>query len=147
LEGDFAALTDSLDIALCLLLFADVHWLEVFKKKLSIDHRTWAKELSSFRNKSAHIGGKDFTDDDTWRALDTMSRLSEQINPDGAEEIRGLLRKSRYGTESGSTTVTEASTATAATKSKNAGILNTTPINGLPSWREICCFFIWKLWY
>jgi len=30
--GDFAELTDSLDIARCLLLF-DVHWRDVFKKK------------------------------------------------------------------------------------------------------------------
>ena len=185
LGGDYATLTDALDIALCLLLFADVHWQDVFKKKLSIDHRTWAKELSSFRNKSAHIGGKDFTDDDTWRALDTMSRLSEQIDPDGTEEIRGLLRKSRYGTEDGSTAITNVgagsagtphavptgaphavptgaplaapigasiaapveppltapvgapTAAPAAVKSKTAGILETTPISGLPSWREI----------
>lgn len=102
---------DSLDIALCLLLFADVHWTDVFKKKLSIDHRTWAKELASFRNKSAHIGGKDFSDDDTWRALDTMARLSEQIDSDGTEDIRAMLRTSRYGSADGSTSVTEASAA------------------------------------
>lgn len=137
LEGDYATLTDSLDIALCLLLFADVHWTDVFKKKLSIDHRTWAKELASFRNKSAHIGGKDFSDDDTWRALDTMSRLSEQIDPDGAEEIRAMLRTSRYGSADGSTSVTESSAKPNAAKSKNVGILSTTPFSGLPSWREV----------
>jgi len=122
LAGDYATLTDSLDIALCLILFADVHWQDIFKRKLSIDHRTWANELKTFRNRTAHIGGKDFTDDDTWRALDTMSRLSEQIDPEGSEEIRSLLRTSRYGSASGSTSVTETTAATSTSKSKNIGI-------------------------
>ncbi len=136
-SGDWAKQVDSLDIARCLLLF-DLHWQRVFRKKLSIDHRTWAKELVGVRNKLAHLGGEDFTADDTWRALDTMSRLVEQIDPESAEEIRELLRSSRYGSASGSTTVTEASSApSAGAKQKNIGILNTTPISGLPSWRDI----------
>ena len=136
-SGDWAKLVDSLDIARCLLLF-DLHWQRVFRKKLSIDHRTWAKELVGVRNKLAHIGGEDFSADDTWRALDTMSRLSEQIDPESAEEIRGLLRESRYGSANGSTTVTEAAyTVETATKQKNIGILITAPISGLPSWRDI----------
>ena len=94
LSGEWAMLVDSLDIARSLLLF-DLHWQRVFRKKLSIDHRTWAKELVGVRNKLAHLGGEDFTADDTWRALDTMSRLCEQIDPEGAEEIRMLLRTSR----------------------------------------------------
>lgn len=134
--GDFAVLTDSLDIAMCLLLF-DLHWQSIFKRKLSIDHRTWGKELIGFRNKLAHIGGQDFTDDDTWRALDTMSRLCEQIDAESAEEIRKLLRASRYGSADGSTTVTEAVSAPVAVKAKNVGILNSTPISGLPSWRDV----------
>ena len=134
---DWAKQVDSLDIARCLLLF-DLLWQKVFRKKLSIDHRTWAKELVGVRNKLAHLGGEDFTADDTWRALDTMSRLVEQIDPESAEEIRELLRSSRYGSASGSTTVTGASVApSAGTKQKNIGILNATPISGLPSWRDI----------
>lgn len=137
LSGDWAKLVDSLDIARCLLLF-DLHWQRVFRKKLSIDHRTWAKELVGVRNKLAHLGGEDFSDDDTWRALDTMSRLCEQIDPDGAEEIRGLLRTSRYGSADGSTAVTQSASAPAAApKQKNVGILNATPISGLPSWRDV----------
>ena len=136
-SGDWAKLVDSLDIARCLLLF-DLHWQRVFRKKLSIDHRTWAKELVGVRNKLAHLGGEDFTADDTWRALDTMSRLVEQIDPESAEEIRGLLRTSRYGSASGSTAVTEASsTPVTVAKQKNSGILNATPISGLSSWRDI----------
>jgi len=134
--GDFKALTDSLDIANCLLLF-DLHWQNVFRKKLSIDHRTWAKELVGFRNRTAHIGGIDFSDNDTWRALDTMSRLAEQIDAEGTEEIRSLLRTSRYGSADGSTNITETTSSSTTLKSKNKGILNTTPISGLPSWRDV----------
>jgi len=137
LSGEWAMLVDSLDIARCLLLF-DLHWQRVFRKKLSIDHRTWAKELVGVRNKLAHLGGEDFTADDTWRALDTMSRLCEQIDPEGAEEIRVLLRTSRYGSANGSTTVTEGVTVpNTAVKVKKDGILRDTPINGLPSWRDV----------
>ncbi len=136
LSGDWAKLVDSLDIARCLLLF-DLHWQGVFRKKLSIDNRTWAKELVGVRNKLAHLGGEDFSDDDTWRALDTMSRLCEQIDSESAEEIRGLLRATRYGSENGSTTVTGTSSTSVAAKPKNAGVLNQTPISGLPSWRDV----------
>lgn len=137
LSGEWAMLVDSLDIARCLLLF-DLHWQRVFRKKLSIDHRTWAKELVGVRNKLAHLGGEDFTADDTWRALDTMSRLCEQIDPEGAEEIRVLLRTSRYGSANGSTTVTEGVIVpNTAAKVKKDGILRDTPINGLPSWRDV----------
>ncbi|MDR1835059.1 MAG: DUF499 domain-containing protein [Fusobacteriaceae bacterium] len=133
--GNWGKLVDSLDVLNCLTLFADAHWQKIFRRKLSIDHRTWAIELKGVRNKLAHLGGGDFNDDDTWRALDTMSRLSEQIDPEGAEEIRSLLRESRYGSASGSTTVTEANTAQ--TTQKKEGILTATPISGLPSWRDV----------
>lgn len=136
LSGNWGKLVDSLDIQRCLLLF-DLHWNTVFRKKLSIDHRTWAKELIGVRNKLAHLGGEDFSDDDTWRALDTMSRLCEQIDAESAEEIRSLLRILRYGSANGSTTITEVHTAPTITKSKNYGILDRTPLTGLPSWRDV----------
>lgn len=136
LSGDQTDLLNSLDIARCLLLF-DLHWNKVFRKKLSIDHRTWAKELIGVRNKLAHIGASDFTDDDTWRALDTMSRLCEQLDPENAEEIRGLLRTLRYGSAEGSTTVKEISSSPNEIKSKKIGILDTAPIAGLPCWRDV----------
>ncbi|NQS74830.1 MAG: ATP-binding protein [Peptococcaceae bacterium] len=134
-SGDWAQLVDSLDVARCLLLF-DLHWHKVFRKKLSIDHRTWAKELVGVRNRLAHLGLEDFTPSDAWRALDTMSRLAEQIDGESAEEIRDLLRTARYGTVNGSTTVTEGST-TPAGQGKKAGILDVGPISGLPNWRDV----------
>lgn len=134
LSGDWATLVDSLDIRLCLLLF-DLYWNDIFRKKLSVDHRTWAKELMGTRNRWAHAGGQGFSDDDTWRALDTMSRLCEQIDPDGAGEIRQLQRETRYGTAEGSVAVVD----TADAVSASAGQVATTsfPVEGLPSWRDI----------
>ncbi|MCL2726873.1 MAG: DUF499 domain-containing protein [Bacteroidales bacterium] len=134
--GDRTTLVESLDIARCLLLF-DLHWQRVFRKKLSIDHRTWAKELFGVRNKLAHLGSGDFSADDTWRALDTMSRLSEQIDSESAEEIRGLLRSSRYGSAEGSMGISQAIVSHPIVKSKNIGILGTTPVIGLPCWRDV----------
>ena len=42
-SGDYADLVDSMDIATCLRLI-DWKW-NVFRAKLSIDYRTWSKEL------------------------------------------------------------------------------------------------------
>lgn len=144
LSGDWGQLVDSLDIQRCLILF-DLHWNTVFRKKLSIDNRTWAKELMGVRNKLAHIGGVDFNDDDTWRALDTMSRLCEHIDVESAEEIRSLLRKARYGDENGSMANAEVkvggSIAGVEVKAKgaekNIGILSQTPMSGFSSWRDV----------
>jgi hypothetical protein len=136
-SGEWAVLVGSLDIARCLLLF-DLQWQRVIRKRLPIDCRTWAKELVGVRNRLAHLGGGDFSDDDTWRALDTMSRVCDHIDHEGAEKIRSLLRTSRYGSADGSTSVTETAPAPAtATKAKNDGILENSPMDGLPSWRKV----------
>ncbi len=138
LVGDWSELVDSLDILNCLTVFADVHWQEVFRKKLSLDHRTWAIELKGVRHKLAHLGGEDFSNDDTWRALDTMSRLCEPIDAESAEEIRSMLRELRYGSVHGSTTITQNLIPPEQTKAtKKAGILETTPVKGLPAWRDV----------
>jgi len=135
--GEWETLVDSLDIQRCLVLF-DRHWNNVFRRKLPMDNRTWAKELMGVRNKWAHVGGKDFTDNDTWRALDTMARLCEQIDQDGAEEIRTLLRTTRYGTEQGSAAMAEAAVVAEPKKNGKAeGILKNVPLQGLPSWRDV----------
>jgi predicted AAA+ superfamily ATPase len=119
-------LVNSLDILCCLTLF-DVHWSTVFKRKLSIDNRTWAKELIGVRHKLAHLGGEDFNESDTWRALDTMSRLAEQIDSETAEKIRNILRTSRYSLEKNSATKPK----------KEIGILSSSPKSELPSWRDV----------
>jgi len=134
ISGPWDKLVDSLDIQRCLLLF-DLHWGTVFRKKLSIDHRIWAKELMRIRNRLAHLGGEDFSDSDTWRALDTMSRLCEQIDAESAEEIRSLMRFVKYGSANGSTSVE--SVPTPSTKTKQYGVLHETPVQGLSCWREV----------
>ena len=138
-SGTWEEIVDSLDIARCLLLF-DLHWNEIFRRKLSIDNRTWAKELVGVRNRLAHLGGEDFSDDDTWRALDTMSRLCEPLDTETAEEIRSLLRSLRYGSAYGSMSSTTTASNTSTLKQTsllNAGILNTPSASGLPSWRDV----------
>jgi hypothetical protein len=136
--GNDENLLKSLDMQRCLLLF-DLHWNEVFRKRLSIDHRTWAKELMGVRNRLAHIGGEDFNDDDAWRALDTMSRLCEQLDAEKTEDIRAVLRHARHGASAGSTTVTASAPAADAggKNGKTAGILSETPSSGLPCWRDV----------
>lgn len=133
--GEYGDLVDSLDIANCLRLF-DRKWNDLFKRKLSMDYRTWAKELMGMRHKVAHVGGQDFNNDDTWRALDTMARLCEAFDDEGAEEIRKLLREARYGSAAGSTMVTETAVPTGRPRASQAGVLNLT-LSGLPSWREV----------
>lgn len=131
--GDFNELTDSLDMALCLTLL-DIHWGDVFRKKLPKDCRSWINELKGTRNKLAHRSTEDFNDSDTWRALDTMSRLCEQIDTEGAAEINELLRLARYGSTEGS--VAAKSNTTEPTQKKKP-LIETIAARGLPSWREI----------
>lgn len=131
--GDDEERIKSMDILLLLKVF-DANWNEVFRKKLSIDHRTWGKELIGVRNKTAHVGYNDFDEDYAWRALDTMSRLSESLRPEAAEKIRELARTVRYGSAEGSTATKTVSKSEEARK-----VTATTAIasDGLVSWREV----------
>lgn len=124
----------NLDIMRCLLLM-DVRFNDVFRKKLSRDCRNWVMELKGTRNKWAHRGVEDFSDSDTWRALDTMSRLCEQIDADGAEDINKLIREVRYGSEEGSVAVT--SNQQEAPAPKKGKLAETVAVKSLPSWRDI----------
>ena len=78
-----------------------------FRQKLSREHRTWIKELIATRNNWAHAGLLDMADEDAWRALDTMTRLIEQIDAEATDRLRALARTVRYGTEGPSTSVAE----------------------------------------
>ncbi|MBF1662768.1 MAG: DUF499 domain-containing protein [Selenomonas noxia] len=136
LSGDWGTLVDSLDMAVTLLLF-DLHWGDLFSRKLPVSHRTWVKELKGVRNDLAHLGGKDFTDDDTWRALDTMARLCASIDSESAEEIRAILREHRYGSANGSMESVQPAPAQAVTGANTGGILQSAPSDNLPSWRDV----------
>lgn len=134
INGTYADLVDSLDIANCLRIL-DRFWNELFKKKLAIDYRTWSKELMGVRHKVAHAGSGDFDENYTWRALDTMALVCAAFDDESAEEIREIQRDLRYGSSAGSTNTTIAQEQTTGT-SKASGILEKTK-GGLPSWRQI----------
>jgi hypothetical protein len=135
-SGDYAALVDKLDAARCLLLI-DLNWNNVFKLRLSREHRNWVKELSTTRNKWAHKGSGDFDDADAWRALDTMARLMEQIDADATEELRSLARQVRYGTADASTTAAGTATQAEAAPADRAAVLTAVPRAGLTPWRHV----------
>lgn len=92
-RGTYAELTDSLDIANCLLLI-DIHWRDIFSSVFTHDRRSvrsYLNELRDVRNDWAHFGGNLPSARDTRRALDTMSRLCSEIDPEAASEIDVLL--------------------------------------------------------
>lgn len=137
-SGDYAQLVDSLDAMRCLLLI-DIHWTNIFKLKLSIDHRNWVKELKGTRNKWAHSGSGDWSTEDAWRALDTMARLLEQLDAESTEAIRELVRQVRYGTPEASTSITsiEQTPVMTSVQSDQKSMLVAPPKAGLTPWRFV----------
>ena len=98
--GTYDQLIDSMDIANCLRLI-DRKWNEIFRDKLSLNCRTWAKELMGVRNVVAHIGQQDMSQADAERALDTMMRLCECFDDEGAEEIKQIYTQVRKMSSAG----------------------------------------------
>lgn len=136
--GSWTELVDSLDTARCLLLI-DLHWNAIFKLRLSREQRTWVKELMNTRNRWAHKGSGDFSDEDAWRALDTMARLMEQIDSEVTEQLRELARQVRYGTTGASTERGKAKPEPlpSAASSNTIDVLSAPPRPGLPPWRLV----------
>lgn len=93
-SGAYDELIDFLDIANCLRLI-DRQWNDIFRKKLTINFRTWSKELMGVRNTVAHIGQQDLPQADAERALDTMARLCDAFDEEGAAELRELYQQAR----------------------------------------------------
>ena len=136
-SGKPSELAKSLDIAKCLLLI-EINWREVFGKKLPRDCKNYVIELKGKRNEWAHKGIEDVTDSNAFRALDTMSRLAEQIDPEAAGDINALLRQVRYGSAEGSTAVTSnAGGGAEAAPARRKSLEQTKAVRGLPSWREV----------
>ena len=69
----------------------DLHWNDLFRRKLSREHRTWVKELIATRNKWAHAGLVDMADEDAWR------RPSGSRFPHDIESIRSRAGHHRAG--------------------------------------------------
>lgn len=136
-SGKVDELTSSLDIAKCLLLI-EINWREVFGKRLPRDCKNYVIELKGKRNEWAHKGIEDLTDSNAFRALDTMSRLAEQVDPEAAGDINALLRQVRYGSAEGSTAViSNAGGGAEAAPARRKSLEQTKAVRGLPSWREV----------
>ena len=99
-NGAYAELVDSLDVANCIRLI-DRKWNDVFRNVLPLNCRTWAKELMGVRNIVAHIGQQDLEQPMAERALDTMALLCKELDPEGADEIRDIYRQVRAKAEGG----------------------------------------------
>lgn len=92
--GEYGDLVDSLDVANCLRIITRM-WRDDFSEWLPRNCLSWANELMGVRNSVAHIGQQDLDQPMAERALDTMSLLCAQIDPEGEKEIRGLYREIR----------------------------------------------------
>ena len=133
-KGDYAELTDAMDVQCCLILM-DLHWRDIFSKKLSRNHYNWVKELNTVRNQWAHTEWKVFDDSYTARALDTMARMCEQLDDEYTIELRNLWREKAYGDATGSRNAAQAENVPTDVKT-NAGIMQE-PIGSLKSWRDV----------
>ncbi len=87
-SGQTKELTAQLDVA-ALIQVLNRNW-EIFGAKLSRDDRTYLNELASTRNRWAHAGGADTPAEDAFRALDTMARLLQHVQPAAAKQVRQL---------------------------------------------------------
>lgn len=132
---DYAERQDAMDVTICLNLMIG-HWNNLFKYRLPISARSWVSEIRDARNAWAHFNGVDFTTKETARALDTMALLLGEIDPDAQEEIQKLYRTIAYGSEQGSMASTSNGVDAGAGK-KSLGVMKTTPVAGLPCWRDV----------
>lgn len=133
-DGDYSELTDSMDVQCCLILM-DIHWREIFSKKLSRSHFNWIKELNTIRNQWAHTEWKVFDDSYTARALDTMARMCEQLDDESNIALRNMWREKAYGDSAGSRNAEQ--TVSAPVNIKNNTDIMQKPIETLKSWREV----------
>ena len=116
-DGEDSELIPTLDVARCLYLI-NLQWNDWFRSRLRHEHRAWINELATTRNKWAHKGIPDMSDEDAWRALDTMMRLTEPIDTQAVERLRELITTLRYRNVGPSTTTFGAETQRAATPRK-----------------------------
>ena len=103
------------------------HWNAVFKKTLGHAERSYVSELREVRNKWAHQEA--FTYDDTYRALDTMSRLLKAISASEADEASKLAQetmRTRFAEQ-----------ARVETRRKSVQPIEGSPQAGLRPWREV----------
>lgn len=95
LHGDYEELIDSLDVANCIRVIQR-EWKDIFRYELDLDGRNLLNELMGIRNTIAHIGQQDLPQPDAERYLDTMARLCEKLDHEGAQQIRALYNEIRH---------------------------------------------------
>lgn len=133
--ADYADRQDALDVSNCLSLIIS-HWQNLFKYRLPNTARSWVSEILDVRNKWAHFTCTDFTDKETARALDTMSLLMGSIDQESQQKLQELYRMVAYGSAQGSMASTSNGMDAGAGK-KSLGVMQTTPMAGLPCWRDV----------
>jgi len=114
-----------LDIQALLVIMWE-NWNNVFKAELGHIGRSYVSELREVRNAWAHQ--QPFSSEDTFRALDTMSRLLEMVHGQGLEELKSLshdMLRQKYEAE------------TKRELKKSTAVLSTGIEAGLKPWREI----------
>ena len=74
------------------LRLVEIHWKRIFTHKLSSQSRKWVHDLIKIRNKWAHKSLKDLTNEETLKALDTISEIIKQLNRERYLEIKNILR-------------------------------------------------------
>ncbi len=71
-------------------------WRETFARTLGNAERNWIGEIWEVRNRHAHVSAKSaFSYQDTFRALDTMARLSESVSAPETESLRRLANETQ----------------------------------------------------
>ena len=132
---DYAERQDAMDVSVCLSLMIG-HWPNLFKYRLPNSARSWVSEIRDVRNSWAHFSGTDFTEKETIRALDTMALLVGEMDGDVQAEIQAMIRTLQYGSAKGSVAITSNGADVGAGK-KSLGVMQSTPVKGLPCWRNV----------
>ncbi|MDJ1180775.1 Swt1 family HEPN domain-containing protein [Roseofilum sp. BLCC_M91] len=108
-----------------LLYIMICEWRDVFSQPLGQTQRAFVSELKEIRNQYAH--GRPFSTDDTYRALDTASRLLSAISAPEAAEVdkqKQELMRLRYEDR-------------ARRETRRAAPTEGQPLSSLKPWREI----------
>ena len=103
------------------------HWNDVFKRTLGHAERSYVSELREARNRWAHQNA--FTYDDTYRVLDTMTRLLRSVSAKEAEEVEKMAQETMR--------VRFAEQARQEVRKKTVVAIEGSPTAGLKPWREI----------